>query len=167
MPVSIYKSYGVHTKQNQFWEKPRAVLWANSWMQEQDKSSENCICWKPAFLDRWKRNLPVAGPWRGKKRLHQYACSGFQEQDLNSFHLDGCVHSPRHHSKDQPEGRAQHGTMPGLGLSGTKNAKQRSGTAPEVAGMVKTHDRVCWYPPTPSFRPRLGKGSEENLYLHT
>lgn len=88
-----------------------------------------------------------------KKRLHQDPCSGFQEQDLNSFHLGGCAHSPRHHSKDQTEGRAHHGSMPGLGLSGIKSAKGKSGTALEVAGMVKTQDMVDWYPPTPSFRP--------------
>lgn len=94
----------------------------------------------------------MAGPLR-EERLHHDLCSGFQEQDLNSFHLGGCAHSPRHHSKDQPEGRAHRGTMPGLGLSGTKSAKQRSGTALEVAGMVKTQDMVYWHLPTPSFRP--------------
>lgn len=99
-------------------------------MQEQDKSSENCICWKLAFLDRWKRSLPVAGPLRGRKRLHQDPGSGFQGQDLNSFHLGGCVYSPWHHSSDQPKGRACHGTIPGLGLSGTESAKQRLENCP-------------------------------------
>lgn len=60
------------------------------------------------------------GPQRGRERLHQDPCPGFQEQDPSSFHLEGCAHSLQHHARDRPEGRAHRGTMAGPGFSGTQ-----------------------------------------------
>lgn len=55
---------------------------------------------KTVFVESWlswtdgKEACQWAGPLRGRKRLHRDPCSEFQEQDLNSFHLGGCAHSP-------------------------------------------------------------------------